>query len=72
LSAEKISQKSNWHLSNARSISVLSYLTGVGVDERRFQIAGFADTVLVSSNNTAEGRALNRRVDIVILSDGHL
>jgi chemotaxis protein MotB len=64
--------ESNWELSTARSISVLHYLTDIGVDERRFQVAGFANTVPVASNDTAEGRAYNRRVDIIILDDGHL
>jgi chemotaxis protein MotB len=64
--------KSNWHLSTARSLSVLSYLTGFGVQENRFQVAGFADTVPVAGNDTAEGRAYNRRVDIIVLDDGHL
>jgi len=63
---------SNWDLSVARSINVLKYLTDIGVDEKRFQVAGFADTVPVASNDTAEGRAYNRRVDIVILDEGHL
>ena len=62
----------NWHLSTARSIAVLRYLTSIGVREDRFQVAGFADTMPVSSNSTPEGRAYNRRVDIVILNDGHL
>jgi chemotaxis protein MotB len=62
----------NWDLSTARSIAVLHYLTDIGVDERRFQVAGFADTMPVSSNSTPEGRAYNRRVDIVILDEGHL
>ena len=63
---------SNWDLSAARSISILHYLTGLGIDERRFQIAGFADTVPIASNLTPEGRAYNRRVDIIILDDAHL
>jgi chemotaxis protein MotB len=62
----------NWHLSAARSIAVLRFLTDIGVDEQRFQVAGFADTMPVSSNATPEGRAYNRRVDIVILNEGHL
>ncbi|MCL1993702.1 MAG: flagellar motor protein MotB [Spirochaetes bacterium] len=62
----------NWHLSAERSRSVLRYLTNLGVDERRFQIAGFSDTRPVATNATPEGRALNRRVDIIILDDGHL
>ena len=62
----------NWQLSSERARAVLRYLNDFGVDERRFQVAGFADTMPVSSNNTPEGRAYNRRVDIVIIDDGHL
>ena len=62
----------NWELSVARSISILRYLADLGIEERRFQIAGFADTVPMASNDTPEGRAYNRRVDIIILDDGHL
>jgi chemotaxis protein MotB len=64
--------KSNWELSTARSISVLEYLTGLGVEEKRFQVAGFAATMPIASDDTAEGRAYNRRVDIIVLNDGHL
>jgi chemotaxis protein MotB len=62
----------NWDLSTARSISVLHYLTDIGIDEKRFQVAGFADTMPVARNDTAEGRAYNRRVDVIVLDDGHL
>jgi chemotaxis protein MotB len=64
--------ESNWELSSRRSINVLHYLTGIGVEENRFQVAGFADTMPISRNDTPEGRAYNRRVDIVILDEGHL
>ncbi|MDR0760048.1 MAG: flagellar motor protein MotB [Treponema sp.] len=64
--------ESNWELSTRRSISVLHYLTGIGVEENRFQVAGFADTMPISRNDTPEGRAYNRRVDVVILDEGHL
>ncbi|MDR1985839.1 MAG: flagellar motor protein MotB [Treponema sp.] len=64
--------ESNWELSTARSIAVLHYLTDLGVEEKRFQVAGFADTMPISRNDTPEGRAYNRRVDIIILDDGHL
>ena len=64
--------ESNWQLSAMRSINVLHYLTDIGADENRFQVAGFAHTMPVSRNDTAEGRAYNRRVDIIILDDGHL
>ncbi len=62
----------NWELSTARSINILKYLVEFNVNERQFQVAGFADTVPLASNETAEGRAYNRRVDIVILTEGHL
>lgn len=63
---------SNWDLSAARSINTLKYLSDFGADERRFQVAGFADTVPLATNDTEEGRAYNRRVDIIILDEGHL
>jgi chemotaxis protein MotB len=62
----------NWQLSSERTRSVLRYLAGLGVDEKRFQITGFADTMPIASNETEEGRAMNRRVDIIIIDDGHL
>ncbi|MDR0602091.1 MAG: flagellar motor protein MotB [Treponema sp.] len=64
--------ESNWELSAARSINILHYLADIGVDERRFQAAGFADTVPLARNDTPEGRASNRRVDVIILDEGHL
>lgn len=63
---------SNWELSTARSLSVLHFLTDIGVEDKRFQVAGFADTMPISRNDSPEGRAYNRRVDIIILDDGHL
>ena len=62
----------NWHLSSERSRSILRYLADLGIEERRFQLAAFADTTPIASNDTAEGRAYNRRVDIIILDDAHL
>jgi chemotaxis protein MotB len=62
----------NWQLSTERSRSILRYLAALGIDEKRFQSSGFADTMPVSSNATEEGRMYNRRVDIIILDEGHL
>ena len=62
--------ETNWELSAERSANVLHYLVDFGVDETRFQIAGCADTRPLADNATAEGRAYNRRVDIVILAEG--
>ncbi|MBN2532480.1 MAG: flagellar motor protein MotB [Spirochaetales bacterium] len=62
----------NWELSTARATNVLHYLVEFGVNEDQFQVAGFAHTVPFFENDTPEGRAANRRVDIVILTEGHL
>ncbi|HOC29153.1 MAG TPA: flagellar motor protein MotB [Treponemataceae bacterium] len=62
---------SNWELSSARAVNVLHYLTDFGADEKRFSVAGYADTRPFYSNDTPEGRAYNRRVDIIILDEGH-
>jgi chemotaxis protein MotB len=60
---------SNWDLSVARGIAVLRLLeTQFRLPEDRFAIAGYADLMPVDTNETPEGRAHNRRVDIVILS----
>jgi chemotaxis protein MotB len=66
---------SNWELSAARAINVLSYLVDFGVEERRFQVAGFSDTQplpFTIPEDTEEKRAANRRVDLVIIDDAHL
>ncbi len=63
---------SNWELSTARATNVLHYLVDLGADEEKFQIRGMADTMPLASNSTPEGRAINRRIDIVVLSEGHL
>ncbi len=62
---------SNWELSTARATNVLHYLADYGVDESRFSVAGYADTQPKFSDRTEEGRAYNRRVDIIILDEGH-
>lgn len=62
--------RSNWELSAARSIAVMELLvTRCGLARERLSIAGYADTAPVASNDTEEGRARNRRVDIVILNE---
>lgn len=60
---------SNWDLSAKRAIAMMKLLTGnFHLPEDRFAIGGYADTVPLDSNDTPEGRAHNRRVDIVILN----
>ncbi len=61
--------RSNWELSAARAIAMLNLLTTrFGIDPSRLAIIGYADTMPVESNETEQGRARNRRVDVVILS----
>ena len=62
---------SNWELSAARAANTLHYLSDFGVGEKAFSIAGYADTRPLFSNDTKEGQAYNRRVDIIILDEGH-
>jgi chemotaxis protein MotB len=58
----------NWELSGARAATVLRFLNeSAGLAHARLTLAGYADTRPVADNATAEGRALNRRADIVIL-----
>ena len=63
---------SNWQLSTERALSVLYYLSDLGVSENRMQVAGFGSTMPISSDDTDEGRAYNRRVDVIIIDDAHL
>ena len=61
--------RSNWDLSAARAIAVLDLLTTrFSVPLQRLAIAGYAETIPIAANDTEEGRARNRRVDIVILN----
>jgi chemotaxis protein MotB len=61
--------RSNWELSAARSIAMLELLANhFGIPRDRLAIAGYADNAPVGPNETQEGRAQNRRVDLVILS----
>ncbi len=61
--------RSNWDLSAARAIALLELLTGrFAIPRERLAIAGYAETVPVAPNDAEVGRALNRRVDVVILN----
>lgn len=60
--------KDNWELSAERALSVLRYFVEQkNLNSETFQIAGYGDTRPVDSNETAEGRKNNRRVEIIIL-----
>ncbi len=59
---------SNWELSSARASSMLAQLIERGIQPARLSLAGYAGERPVADNGTPEGRALNRRVDLVILN----
>ncbi|MCR5319208.1 MAG: flagellar motor protein MotB [Treponema sp.] len=64
--------KTNWELSAARAANVLHYLVDFGANEKSFSIAGYADTrPKFKDAEMPEAAAYNRRVDIIILDDGH-
>ncbi len=59
---------SNWELSTARAVVVARYLIDTGnMSADRISAAGYADTVPIESNDTEEGRARNRRIEIVLM-----
>jgi chemotaxis protein MotB len=58
---------SNWELSTARANAVLEFFIHHGVAESRFTVVGFADQNPIAPNDSADGRAVNRRVDVVVL-----
>ncbi|MFP5516893.1 MAG: type VI secretion system protein TssL, long form [Alphaproteobacteria bacterium] len=57
---------SNWHLSKARAESVMAEFDPLFADKSRLKAEGKADTEPVASNDTPEGRAANRRIDIIL------
>jgi len=60
----------NWELSGARGINVLRYLQEEEkINPKQLSAVAFAEQRPLDTNNTPEGRAYNRRVDIVILRD---
>ena len=56
----------NQKLSERRAQAAVDYLVSKGVDASRLQPTGYGESKPVASNDTAEGRAQNRRVDLVV------
>lgn len=60
---------SNWELSTARSTNVIKFFINESkIPPNRLSASGYAEYYPIAENTTPEGRAKNRRVDIVILS----
>ncbi len=56
----------NWELSAARATAVLRYFFDKGVEPEKMTATGYADTFPLTSNDTDQGRSLNRRVEFVL------
>ncbi|MDP3585253.1 MAG: OmpA family protein [Thiobacillus sp.] len=63
------SRSINQPLSERRADAVRSALAGMGISGDRIETRGYAETYPVASNNTAAGRQLNRRVEIILSDD---
>lgn len=60
----------NWHLSDARALSVLGFLIDFGVeDPSRLSTAGYGEYQAIMPNDSEEHMSKNRRVDIIILKE---
>lgn len=62
--------QSNQQLSMMRAQTVMNYLISQGVNPNMISAQGFGEADPVASNDTAQGRAQNRRVDIDIIAPG--
>ncbi|MBU3545124.1 OmpA family protein [Polynucleobacter sp. MWH-Mekk-B1] len=60
---------SNWELSAIRATTVLNVFSQKGISEDRLSASGFGASRPIASNDTAESKASNRRVSIMILRD---
>lgn len=60
--------RSNWELSSARAVTVLhAMLRNPNIDEERVLVEGHADTQPLVDNDSAESRAKNRRVELIVI-----
>jgi chemotaxis protein MotB len=57
----------NWELSAARAINVARYLQKQGIEPTKLSAAAFSEFKSVADNSTLEGRAKNRRIEIVLV-----
>lgn len=62
----------NLDLSRRRAQSVANHLSGIQVDATRFTMMGYGEEQPLASNDTADGRAHNRRVEIAIMANDKL
>jgi chemotaxis protein MotB len=60
---------SNWELSSARAASVVHLFTRNQIKPQRLSAVGYGEYRPIAGNDTAEGRAKNRRINVIVLSD---
>lgn len=58
---------SNWELSTARAVTVVQFLQEKGVSPENLAAAGYGEYDPVASNEDADTRALNRRIEIILM-----
>ena len=62
---------SNWELSVARAVNVVKYFAEVSkIDPKRLSAVGYGESRSVAANDTPSNRAKNRRVEILLLTEG--
>jgi chemotaxis protein MotB len=59
--------RNNWELSTARAVEVVTFLTENGMKSTNVGAAGFGEFDPVGDNNSDEGRAQNRRIEIILM-----
>ena len=64
------SHRSNWDLSESRANSAAKYLKSKGIDAARIVAVGMAHTQPIAPQSTAAGKAMNRRVEVILLPAG--
>jgi outer membrane protein OmpA-like peptidoglycan-associated protein len=66
------SEEWNLELSRSRASTVVNYLSGHEVLETRFTTMGYGESQPIATNDTPEGRASNRRVEVAIYANDKL
>jgi chemotaxis protein MotB len=60
---------SNWELASARALTVLKTMVDAGMPAARVSAASFGDSKPTAANDSSDGKAQNRRIEIVVVPD---
>jgi chemotaxis protein MotB len=58
---------SNWELSTARAVAVVKYLQQMGVNPMNLSAAGYSEYQPTTENDSEQGKAMNRRIEIILM-----